>query len=339
MGRGARPRAPGRQPPAAPGAPRQGDSAGDGRRRDRRRLRGGGGVRARARGRAAPAARPAARPGRPGAAPGWPTTSCAAAIRPRRCATRCGSLLAERGADLSGIEEDRPGVMNDRHAYDRERDPRAIPRVLPPARAYGGAVLPAGARPGPHPALHQRGHGAVQVACSWARSAGSTSGRPPPRSACGPAASTTTWRTSAAPPGTIPSSRCWATSPSGTTSRRTRSAFCWELLTEELRARPRTGSRPPSSPTTTRRSSSGSRSPARRRPHPPPGREGQFLGDGGHRPLRAVLRGALPPGRSSALRGGAGGPDLPGAGLRLRPLARDLEPGLHAVQPATRAAR
>ena len=60
------------------------------------------------------------------------------------------------------------------------------------------------------------------------------SGRPPPRSACGPAASTMTWRTSAAPPGTIPSSRCSATSPSATTSSRRRSRSAGSCLTEDF---------------------------------------------------------------------------------------------------------
>src|SRR5258706_241011 len=33
------------------------------------------------------------------------------------------------------------------------------------------------------------------------------------------------------------------------------------------------------------------------------------------------------------VRGGSGGPPVPRPGVRVRPLARDLEPGLHAVQP------
>ena len=70
-----------------------------------------------------------------------------------------------------------------------------------------------------------------------------------------------------------------------------------------------------------------------RRPHPAPGREGQFLGHGRYRPLRALLRGALPPGRPHSLRGGAGGAAVSRTGLRLRPVARDLESRLHAVQP------
>ena len=52
------------------------------------------------------------------------------------------------------------------------------------------------------------------------------------RSASAPAASTTTWRTSATPRATTPSSRCWATSASATTSSTTRIQYAWELLTE-----------------------------------------------------------------------------------------------------------
>ena len=55
------------------------------------------------------------------------------------------------------------------------------------------------------------------------------------------------------------------------------------------------------------------------------------MGDTG--PVRSVLGGPLPPGRSPALRRGGGGAALPGPGVRLRPVAGDLEPGLHAVQP------
>jgi glycerophosphoryl diester phosphodiesterase len=59
-----------------------------------------------------------------------------------------------------------------------------------------------------------------------------TTAPPPRRSACAPAASTTTWKTSATPRATTPSSRCWATSASATTSSATRSSYAWELLTE-----------------------------------------------------------------------------------------------------------
>jgi hypothetical protein len=44
---------------------------------------------------------------------------------------------------------------------------------------------------------------------------------PPCSAACAPAASTTTWKTSATPRVTTPSSKCWATSASATTSSAT----------------------------------------------------------------------------------------------------------------------
>ena len=88
-------------------------------------------------------------------------------------------------------------------------------------------------------------------------------------------------------------------------------AFCWEFLTQDF-GLPEDRLRPPSSPTTRRRSSSGS-SGRPRRAHPPPGREGQLLGDGRHRAVRAVLGDPLPPGRRLALRRGEGGPEAAGA--------------------------
>ena len=68
------------------------------------------------------------------------------------------------------------------------------------------------------------------------------------------------------------------------------------------------------------------------RPDPPPRREGQLLGDGGHRALRAVLGDPLPPGRPPAVRRGGGRAPVPRARLRVRPVAGDLEPGVHAVR-------
>ncbi len=143
----------------------------------------------------------------------------------------------------------------------------------------------------------------------------------------------------AGPRATTRSSRCSATSPSATTSRKTRSRFAWEFLTRELGidAQPAHRHRLHRRRRRLRPLEAGGR--AARRAHPAPGREGQLLGDGRHRPLRSVLRGALPPGRPSAVRGGRGRPAVPGSGLRVRPLARDLEPRLHAVQPRRAAAR
>ena len=105
-------------------------------------------------------------------------------------------------------------------------------------------------------------------------------------------------------------------------------AYAWEFLTQDHGPAegPALGHRLPR-----RRRGRGAlaedRGPAGRADRPAR-REGQLLADGGHRPLRPVLR----------------DPDRPGAGgrlraarvrrrLRLRPLPGDLEPGLHAVQP------
>ena len=63
------------------------------------------------------------------------------------------------------------------------------------------------------------------------------------------------------------------------------------------------------------------------------GREGQLLGDGGHGALRALLGGPLPPGRPSPVRRGGGRAPVPRARVRVRPVARDLEPRVHAVRP------
>ena len=70
----------------------------------------------------------------------------------------------------------------------------------------------------------------------------------------------------------------------------------------------------------------------RRRPRHLARRQGQLLGDGRHRPVRPVQRDPLPAERRHPLRRGGRRPQVPGAGLRLRSLGRDLEPGVHAVR-------
>ena len=108
-------------------------------------------------------------------------------------------------------------------------------------------------------------------------------------------------------------------------------AYAWEFLTRDLGlpAGPALGHR-----LHRRRRGGGSleglRPPG---PDPPARREGQLLGDGRHRALRALLGGPLPPGRPHPVRRGSGGAPVPRPGVRVRPVARDLEPGLHAVRP------
>ena len=79
-------------------------------------------------------------------------------------------------------------------------------------------------------------------------------------------------------------------------------AFCWELLTRDLGL-------PPARLKATVFTDDDDAfalwkkvAGPGRGPHPAPGREGQLLGDGRHGPVRALLGGAFPPGRSSALR-------------------------------------
>ena len=68
------------------------------------------------------------------------------------------------------------------------------------------------------------------------------------------------------------------------------------------------------------------------RPHRRARRGRQLLVHGRHRPVRPVLRDPLLPRQRPALQRA----DLPGAGVRLRPVRRDLEQRLHGVRPATR---
>ncbi len=91
---------------------------------------------------------------------------------------------------------------------------------------------------------------------SSARSAATTSGPRPARSAYGPAASTTISRTWGGRRATTPSSRCSATFPSATTSRPTPSPSPGNS-SPRISASTAHASRPPCSPTTTTPSTSG----------------------------------------------------------------------------------
>ena len=87
-----------------------------------------------------------------------------------------------------------------------------------------------------------------------------TDAPPPPKNACAQAENTTTSTMSATPRVTTPSSRCWATSPSATTSRSARSSSPggWSRRTMAWR---KSGCWSRSSPRTTRPTRSGARLP------------------------------------------------------------------------------
>ncbi len=90
----------------------------------------------------------------------------------------------------------------------------------------------AGAARGPHAPVHQRGHEPVQGRVPRLRQAPLHPRRHLAEVRARRAASTTTWKTSATPRATTPSSRCWATSASATTSSSDAIKYAWELLTE-----------------------------------------------------------------------------------------------------------
>ena len=106
-----------------------------------------------------------------------------------------------------------------------------------------------------------------------ARARRRTGARRPSRSASGRATS----RTSAARRGTSPSSRCWATSPSATTSRTRRSPGPGSSCTKVAAGCRRSGSGSPSTRTTTRPSTSGATIGVAARAHRALRREGELL--------------------------------------------------------------
>ena len=99
-----------------------------------------------------------------------------------------------------------------------QEDPPRLSRLLRGQGPRRGRQLVAGSRQRPDAAVRQRRDEPVQGRVHRQGHARDPRAPPARRSACAPAASTTTSRTWAAPRATTPSSRCWATSPSATTS-------------------------------------------------------------------------------------------------------------------------
>ena len=133
-----------------------------------------------------------------------------------------GDVLACTFGKLPSVDE----IDKD---YGALRDPPSFPRALRGQRAHRRAVRAAAVRR-PDPAARQRRHGAVQALLPRPGAPRRARARPACRSASAPRTS----RRSARPPGTARSSRCAATSPSATTSRKARSRYAWELLTTPI---------------------------------------------------------------------------------------------------------
>ena len=340
--------APGARAPPHPAGPaparrRPGDDRGG----DRRGAARGG--RARGPRRPRPPLLAPARPGRarPAASPplGVPA---APGLRPRPRAGPAVRPLAALERRPRGLEPAEPaeahadGRPREMHGEDGRRDPQRLPPLLRGARAPRGEELAARAAERPHAALRQRGDEPVQGRLPRAREAGLhprrllAEVRPRRRQAQRPRER---GRDRAAPH----------------LLRDARQLLLRGLLQEgsdRVRLglpdpRPRPAEGPPEGHDLQGRG----RRPARRRgpralegarprgPHPRARREGQLLGHGRHRPLRPLLRDPLLPGRRPPLPRGGRRALLPRRRVRVRPLARDLEPRVHAVRPGRDRAR
>ena len=190
-----------------------------------------------------------------------------------------------------------------RHGH---RPAPGLERLLLVPWAHAGALVQPDPEPPLGPDVHQLRDDAVRLATSWARSRSRTSRRGPPRSrsACAPAASTTTSTPSGARPGTCRSSRCWATSASATTSR-PRPSRGPGSSSPRCSASTATGSGSPCTPPTTRPRRSGPTRWACPRDRIQRLRQGQLLGDGRDRSVRSQLRAVLRLRTGGAARTGA----------------------------------
>ncbi len=211
--------------------------------------------------------------------------------------------------------------------HDRCRDPRRISFLFREARAQGTAQLVARSGKRPDPAVHQCRHGPVQGVLPGNGVRRLEAGR----------------HGAAVPPREREAQRSGERGVHGAPSHALRDAgkFLLRGLLQEGRDLLRMGL-PDARDGDRRRTDDGFRVPGGRRgvrhlaqddgaarlPHRPVRREGQLLGDGAHGTLRPVLRDHLRPGGGNGVRA-----PLVRRGLRLRPVPRDLEPRVHAVQP------
>ena len=129
------------------------------------------------------------------------------------------------------------GVSSDVRTWDSTELSALLRSAEPPRRGQ----LVADSRVGSDADVHQRRHGAVQAGLPRRGARGHPRRHHDPEVHAS-RASTTTSRTSAAPPATTPSSRCSATSPSATTSSTRPSTWAWELVTGSFGIDPRTWS-------------------------------------------------------------------------------------------------
>ena len=146
------------------------------------------------------------------------------------------------------------------------------------------------ARQRPDAALHHRRDGPVQGRIPRGEQAALQAGHDCAALLCAPGASTTIWRSRLQACAIIPSSKCWATSASATISSARLIAFAWKLFTEVWRNARQTGSGRPSTEMTTKRRAVDRSGRGARLEGDTARREGQLVGDGRHRPLRALQR-------------------------------------------------